>query len=58
VQTVSGYGDRRGSDGEKNGICCWFCFPVKFSLFFPCCIGSICNGCLNYVRDTNVNYLF
>ena len=57
VQTTSGYGKRADME-EKNGVCCWFCFPVKFSMFFPCCFGSLCNGCINYMRDTNVNYLF
>ena len=58
VQTVSGYGGEQGELEEKNGICCWFCFPVKFGIFFPCCVGSLGNGCINYMRDTNVNYFF
>ena len=57
VQTTAGYGKQADQD-EKNGLCCWFCFPLKFGLFFPCCIGSIGNGCINYMRDTNVNYFF
>ena len=43
---------------DKNGVCCWFCFPVKFPLFFPCFLGSICNSCINEIRHTNINYLF
>jgi len=57
VQTTAGYGKQADND-EKNGICCWFCFPLKFGLFFPCCVGSIGNGCINHMRDTNVNYFF
>ena len=52
VQTVSGYGDE-----ENNGICCVFCFPLKFALFFMCCLGSIGNGWINCMRETNLNYL-
>ena len=44
VQTTSGYGN---FDDEKNGVCCWFCFPVKFPLFFPCFLGSLVNQGLN-----------
>jgi len=54
VQTSTGYGVL----DEKNGICCWFCFPIKFPLFFPCCLGSLGNECINYMRNTNLNYLF
>lgn len=57
VQTTSGYGKQADRD-EKNGVCCWFCFPLKFGMFFPCCFGSIGNSCINYMRDTNVNYFF
>ena len=52
VQTVSGYGDE-----ENNGVCCVFCFPLKFALFFTCCLGSIGNGWINCMRNTNLNYL-
>ena len=55
VQTTSGYGNK---EEEKNGICCWLCFPLKFSLFFPCFLGSLGNGCINCLRETNLNYLF
>jgi hypothetical protein len=44
VQTVSGYGN---TDDEINGVCCWFCFPLKFPMFFPCFLGSICNNIIN-----------
>jgi hypothetical protein len=57
VQTTAGYGKQAVID-EKNGLCCCFCFPVKFGLFFPCFIGSIGNGCINFIRNTNVNYFF
>lgn len=57
VQTTSGYGKEADQD-EKNGICCWFCFPLKISLFFPCFFGSLGNGCINYIRGTDVNYFF
>jgi hypothetical protein len=53
IQTTAGYGKE-----EENGCCCWFCFPVKFPLFFPCFLGSICNSCINEIRHTNLNYLF
>ena len=55
VQTTSGYGR---SVEEKNGLCCWFCFIPKLGMFFPCLFGSICNGCVNCLRDTKTNYLF
>jgi hypothetical protein len=47
-----------GSGKESDGLCCCLCFPLKFGYFFSCCLGSICNGCINSIRDTNVNYLF
>jgi len=53
IQTDSGYGNN-----EKNSICCWLCFPIKFPVFFPCFIGSLCNNCINWLRDTELNYLF
>lgn len=53
VQTTAG-----PLDHEKNGICCWFCFFPKLGMFFPCLLGSLCNGCVNYCRDTKTNYLF
>jgi hypothetical protein len=55
VQTVSGYGNKTE---EKNGVCCWLCFPLKFGLFFPCFLGALGNGCINCLRETNLNYLF
>ena len=58
VQTVSGYGGKAGAESEKNGVYCCICFPLKFAMFFSCCFGSMCNGCINYMRDTNMNYLF
>jgi hypothetical protein len=57
VQTISGHGKQAELD-EKNGLCCWFCFPLKFSLFFPCCFGAIGNSCINEICGTNVNYFF
>jgi hypothetical protein len=57
VQTMSGHGKQAELD-EKNGLCCWFCFPVKFGLFFPCCFGAIGNSCINHMCGTNVNYFF
>ena len=55
VQTTSGYGN---PEKEENGICCWFCFLPKFAVFFPCCLGSLCNNSINAVRKTQTNYLF
>jgi hypothetical protein len=55
VQTYSGYGN---SAQEENGICCWFCFPLKFTIFFPCFLGSLMNNSINSLRKTNNNYLF
>ena len=37
--------------------CTLVCLPLKFSCFFPCFFGSICNNCINYMRDTDFNYL-
>ena len=54
----SGYIQTNDGPGSKSdGICCWLCFPIKFGYFFSCCLGSICNGCINSIRDTDVNYL-
>jgi len=44
VQTTAGYGNK---EEDINGICCWFCFPLKFPLFFPCFLGSLCNNVIN-----------
>jgi hypothetical protein len=44
VQTSSGNGR---AEEEINGICCWFCFPLKISLFFPCLLGSLFNHAVN-----------
>ena len=55
VQTTSGYGN---PEKEENGICCWFCFLPKFAVFFPCCLGSLCNNSINSIRKTETNYLF
>jgi hypothetical protein len=57
VQTNSGYGPPQE---EMNGICCWFCFPVKFPLFFPCFLGSLVNTAINRccAAPTKRNYLF
>ena len=44
VQTTAGYGNK---EEDLNGLCCWFCFPVKFPLFFPCFLGSLVNDVLN-----------
>ena len=44
VQTHSGYGH---PEEEINGICCWFCFPLKFPIFFPCFLGSLVNHAIN-----------
>ena len=40
-------------------LCTIFCFPIKFSLFFPCFIGSIINSCFNAVCYSNYerNYI-
>ena len=39
-------------------FCTIICFPVKFPIFSPCCIGSILNELLNKLCNTNRNYLF
>jgi len=44
VQTTAGYGN---TEEDINGLCCWFCFPLKFPLFFSCFLGSICNTIIN-----------
>jgi len=44
VQTTAGYGN---TAEDINGLCCWCCFPVKFPLFFPCFLGSLCNHAIN-----------
>jgi len=45
VQTTMGYGNPAE---EINGVCCWFCFPIKFSMFFPCFLGSLLNHTINH----------
>jgi hypothetical protein len=54
VQTSAGYGTQ---SEDINGVCCWFCFLPKLSLFWPCLFGSTCNSCINSIRNTNTNYL-
>lgn len=54
VQTTTGYGNK---EEDVNGVCCWLCCPVKFSLFFPCFLGSLINHAINYCCSTNRNYL-
>lgn len=46
---------------DKDPCCdicmsCVFCIPKQI-LFFPCLIGSILNGCINYCKKTDKNYL-
>jgi len=55
----SGYVQTEAINGspDTNGCCCMLCFPVKFTLFFPCFLGSVFNNCINYMRDTDLNYL-
>jgi hypothetical protein len=58
VQTTSGYGNPAE---EINGFCCWFCFPLKFSMFFPCFLGSLVNHSINQCccdAQMTRNYLF
>ena len=40
--------------------CFWttVCFPCKFSLFFPCFLGSVFNECINKLCGSQRNYLF
>jgi len=58
VQTVSGYGGKQKAIEEKNGCFTCVCFPIKFTLFFPCFLGSLFNECINCMRYTDTNYLF
>jgi hypothetical protein len=45
VQTTAGPSINK--EEEMNGVCCWFCFPLKFPLFFPCFLGSLLNQAFN-----------
>lgn len=55
VQTSAGYGNK---EEDVNGVCCWLCFIPKFAIFFPCFFGSLCNSCVNILRNTkDINYL-
>jgi hypothetical protein len=44
VQTTAGH---TLEEEEINGLCCCLCFPLKFSLFFSCFLGSLVNHTLN-----------
>ena len=55
IYTDSGTLDK---NDETCGVCCVVCFPIKLSIFFPCCLGSWFNQCVNNCRGTNTNYLF
>ena len=44
VQTTAGYGSK---EEDINGIYCWCCFPLKFPMFFTCCLGSLLNQAIN-----------
>lgn len=60
VITESGqYNNGRHESFEDGDCCCTlFCLPVKFSLFFSCCLGALFNTCINCTRDTDLNYLW
>jgi hypothetical protein len=55
IYTDSGTLDKHD---ESCGVFCVLCFPIKLSIFFPCCLGSWFNQCVNNCRGTNTNYLF
>jgi hypothetical protein len=38
--------------------CTWVCLPLKIPLFSSCFLGSLFNQSINYIRNTNTNYLF
>ena len=62
IQTHDGLGNSEDVQGKEcnmdNCFCTVLCFPFKFTLFFPCFIGSIFNGCINKLASTNKNYIF
>jgi hypothetical protein len=39
-------------------FCTLCCFPIKFPIFFPCCLGSVFNNSMNKLCGSNRNYLF
>lgn len=39
-------------------FCTTVCFPLKFSIFFPCFLGSLFNEGMNKICSSNRNYLF
>jgi len=47
---------------DDKDPCCDLCltfvfFAPKQAIFFPCLIGSCVNGCINYCKKTDQNYL-
>ena len=50
--------DSLSSAQDDNCCCTLFCLPVKFPIFLPCFLGSICNSLLNKCCSTKkINYL-
>ena len=43
---------------DDTDVCCYICYPAKFLIFFPCFLGSLCNGSINSLRKTDMNYIF
>ena len=61
IQTTDGinHPEDRCPELECDDCCCTTCcFPLKFPIFFPCCLGSVCNEILNKLCGSNTNYLF
>ena len=47
----------KSDDPCEDPLCTIICFPLKFPVFFTCCLGSIFNNMINYCRNTKANYL-
>ena len=61
IQTTDGPLREEDSCSEcecDDCFCTLCCFPIKFPIFFPCCLGSVFNDGINKLCRSNRNYLF
>lgn len=60
IQTRTGTGSKTNEECGCDDCCATtMCLPIKFSLFLPCCLGSLFNECINRLKSTTEkNYLF
>ena len=61
IQTTEGSVNKEDRCREcecDDCFCTVICFPFKFTVFFPCFLGSVFNNGINELCGSNRNYLF